>query len=157
MAQKTTLIFLIPIYIYAQDLDFDGVEDKFDKCPNSSFSDIVKENGCKIENLKSEFKVNLLYGNTYFQEEFSHFFQTDIQYKSFSAGVLFFKDEIDYLFSYSFNWNKYILSLSSETNLNKNYSVSSDLTYIYSETLTIFGGYIYSSFEISKLDRKSVV
>jgi len=150
MAQKKILVFLIPISIYAQDLDFDGVEDKFDKCPNSNFSDIVEKDGCKVENINREWNINLLYGNTYFQDSFSHFFQSDIQYKSISAGILIYQDEIDYTFSYSINWEKYILSITSETNFNQNYSISSDLTYMYSNNFTIFGGYIYSSFDISK-------
>ncbi|SHO80350.1 hypothetical protein MNB_SV-15-248 [hydrothermal vent metagenome] len=39
------ITILINLYGYT-DLDFDGVDDAIDKCPNTSFEDEVGEDGC---------------------------------------------------------------------------------------------------------------
>lgn len=42
----SSLILLSSLSCAYQDSDIDGVEDSLDKCPNSSFDEIVDENGC---------------------------------------------------------------------------------------------------------------
>jgi len=152
MAQTKIVTLFLPIYLVAQDLDLDGVDDEVDECPNSSFSDIVEKNGCKSETLNREWSVNLLYGNSYFENTLSHFFQSDFKYKSVSTGIIFYKETINYLFSYEINTHNFLISTSAETNFKSEYSISSDVNYIYSDSLVIFFGYIYSSFEQSKLE-----
>jgi len=34
------------------DKDMDGIFDRYDKCPNSSFWDIVNRNGCTVKRLR---------------------------------------------------------------------------------------------------------
>jgi hypothetical protein len=45
------IIFLITVFVYAADSDFDGVPDKLDKCPNTPFLALVDKNGCMIKKL----------------------------------------------------------------------------------------------------------
>ena len=66
------------------DEDLDGVDDRVDKCPNSSLFDIVDKTGCAIEHLKKEeissydFSLGFNYikyeGKTYKNKSFSFSF-----------------------------------------------------------------------------------
>ena len=40
------IIYLLPIFIFANDFDFDGVDDSIDKCPNTPFDELVNKDGC---------------------------------------------------------------------------------------------------------------
>jgi predicted porin len=50
------------------DSDFDGVEDRYDKCPNTPFSDLVDKDGCTIKKIpiaQEVGKLTLLFGVNY--------------------------------------------------------------------------------------------
>jgi hypothetical protein len=47
------LLFLFSAYLEATDSDLDGVDDTYDKCPNTPFSDLVDANGCSIQSVQA--------------------------------------------------------------------------------------------------------
>ena len=151
MVKKAVIIFF-PIYLYSQDLDLDGVEDEFDRCLNTAFTSIVGKDGCDIETLKKEWRLDFRYGNTFYEDELSHFGMVNYSYKNITFGSSIYKDEVNYLASYNFNYQDIFLSLTGETAFKGEYSISSDLTYRISDSFSIFGGYIYNSFKIEQIN-----
>ena len=48
---KKIIILFLTLFLFAQDSDMDGVDDKFDKCPNTPFLALVDKNGCQIKKI----------------------------------------------------------------------------------------------------------
>ena len=99
MLQKMILLLLL-IFSYAHaeymDSDFDGVEDAYDKCPNTPFSDLVDINGCAVKSLVSAHHFDFITGVSYSDSDyqtlnktdtFSIPLQVDYYYKNFSLQV----------------------------------------------------------------------
>jgi hypothetical protein len=63
------LTILLQNFAFAYiDSDFDGVADKYDKCPNTSFADLVNKDGCTIKKVpmaKEIGKVTFIIGTGY--------------------------------------------------------------------------------------------
>ncbi len=63
------IIIVLQNFAFAYiDSDFDGVEDKYDRCPNTSFSDLVDKDGCTIKKVpmaKEIGKLTLIFGANY--------------------------------------------------------------------------------------------
>lgn len=49
------------------DTDFDGVEDAYDRCPQTSLSDLVDSNGCVIHSMRTNISYDLVAGIEYSQ------------------------------------------------------------------------------------------
>ena len=99
---KKYLYFLIVIYcttaLYAySDSDLDGVEDAYDKCPNTPLSDLVDTTGCSIESLISPHHYDILIGLAYANSDYQTLNQTDTLSTSLQADY-YYKD-----FSLQFN------------------------------------------------------
>lgn len=64
--KNKTLLFLLSIallFAYTRnDYDCDGVDDIYDKCPNSLLSDIVDNDGCRIASTKDKYNLNIILG-----------------------------------------------------------------------------------------------
>jgi len=99
------LLTSLSLFAYA-DSDLDGVEDKFDKCPNSALTDLVDVHGCTKESLVSNHHFDIIVGASYGvsdyeltpkTESYSSTIQVDYYFKSFSMQVAtsFFKSESD--------------------------------------------------------------
>ena len=70
---KAVFLLLLSIslaYAY-QDSDFDGVEDIVDKCPQTSFSDLVDISGCTIKSIDKEINFDIIFGVGYSQINYS--------------------------------------------------------------------------------------
>ncbi len=99
------LFLLLHVSLSAySDMDLDGVEDAYDKCPDTLFSDLVDEYGCTVRSLISAHHFDIIAGLSYkqhdeytFQESdaLSLLLQADYYYKNFSAQLA--------LSSYSFD------------------------------------------------------
>ena len=99
MFQRIILLLLL-IFSYAHaeylDSDFDGVEDAYDKCPNTPFSELVDINGCGVKSLVSAHHFDFITGMSYSDSDyqtlnktdtFSTPLQVDYYYKNFSLQV----------------------------------------------------------------------
>jgi hypothetical protein len=94
MRKTIPLILALSASLLAyNDYDMDGVDDKIDKCPNTSFSELVDISGCTIKSLKSSHHFDIIVGIDYSQknydtledtETFSQSLQIDYYYKNFS-------------------------------------------------------------------------
>lgn len=65
MTKKILLLTLSTSLLFSysnNDWDWDGVDDKYDKCPQSQFSDLVDKNGCRIASTKSEHHYDVILG-----------------------------------------------------------------------------------------------
>ncbi len=55
------IIVLLQNFLFAYiDSDFDGVGDRYDKCPNTPFSDLVDKNGCTIQKVSIIKEIRIL-------------------------------------------------------------------------------------------------
>ncbi len=82
------LAFTLSAY---DDFDFDGVEDSYDKCPNSSFSDLVDAQGCAISTLESAHKFDLISGISFSQNNQKTLTDTPTTYVTLQLEY-FYKD-----------------------------------------------------------------
>jgi len=83
------LLFNINILLAYSDSDLDGIEDRYDNCPNTLITDLVDINGCSIKSLKSNHHFDIITGLNYtdYTEELSTSLQVDYYYKQFSAQL----------------------------------------------------------------------
>lgn len=95
---KIALHFLIvtllssSLFAYV-DSDMDGVEDAVDRCPNTSFSDLVDIDGCTKKSLISPHHYDIIFGASYSASDYQTLnatdtlagtLQVDYYYKNFS-------------------------------------------------------------------------
>jgi hypothetical protein len=89
------LILHVSLFAYS-DTDFDGVEDSYDKCPDTLFTELVNEQGCPIHSLVSPHHFDIITGLSYGQHDeytlqesdaLSLSLQADYYYKDFSAQL----------------------------------------------------------------------
>lgn len=88
------LTLQLTIFAYA-DYDMDGVEDKYDRCPNTPFSELVDANGCTKSTLISPHNFDIIYGLSFTQLDYSNEgtntttqnLQFDYYYKNFSLEL----------------------------------------------------------------------
>lgn len=59
------------------DADMDGVEDRADKCPNTSLMDLVDINGCSKESLISNNHFDIIVGASYAESDYKSLNTTD--------------------------------------------------------------------------------
>jgi len=88
------LITLFSTILFAyEDLDMDGVDDRLDKCPNTSFNDLVDIRGCTIKSLKDDLHYDIIVGMSYADTDyqtlnkadtFATSIQADYYYNDFS-------------------------------------------------------------------------
>ncbi len=100
-----TTLLTINLHAYI-DNDMDGVDDAFDKCPNTLFTDLVDINGCSKESLVSPHRYDVIVGVSYSDSDFNTLdatdtfassLQVDYYYKQFSlqASTSYFKTDAD--------------------------------------------------------------
>jgi hypothetical protein len=95
--KKILYISLLASMLFAyEDSDFDGVEDKFDRCPNTPITELVDINGCTTRSLVSLHHYDIILGASYSGSDyqtlnktdtFSSTFQVDYYYKDFSISA----------------------------------------------------------------------
>jgi len=108
MKKVLTVIVLLFTLLFAKDSDFDGVPDKFDKCPDTPFLALVDKDGCPIK--KIHFKKYRLYigqTNTYASGNLYKLYFTGakIQYDNYLLEGYFSK--LKY-FGYTDTYSKYL-------------------------------------------------
>ncbi|SFP41022.1 porin [Hydrogenimonas thermophila] len=59
------------------DIDFDGVDDSIDKCPNTPITDLVDENGCSIKSVIVDQYFDMIFGVSYSQLNYRSNKKTD--------------------------------------------------------------------------------
>ncbi|HEO98551.1 MAG: hypothetical protein JW682_02765 [Campylobacterales bacterium] len=126
----SALILLSSITFAYQDSDIDGVEDSVDKCPDSSFDEIVDENGCS-PNQHYLGVLTLLAGSDISADKHS---QTTTNFNFFA----------NYRYS---NWD-ITLSNANNTASTSSNSISADYGDLYLST----GYYMESAILMTKLD-----
>lgn len=94
MIKKLSLSLLLCSMLFAySDSDLDGIEDRFDSCPNTPFSDLVDASGCPV-NTASAHHFDVIYGLMLTQtsnygndktQTLNQTFQIDYYYKEFSV------------------------------------------------------------------------
>ena len=95
---KIVLIFLMMGCLFGfDDLDFDGVSDQEDQCPQSLFSDLVDKYGCKVSSvlLKESHNFDI-------HTEISNAKGDDYNYISNSIGLAYFYRNMALYFSSSY-------------------------------------------------------
>jgi len=165
------LILHVSLFAYS-DMDLDGVEDTYDSCPDTLFSDLVDERGCPIHSLVSPHHFDIITGLSYGQHDeytlqesdaLSLSLQADYYYKDFSAqlsvSTYSFEDEsalndttlsIFYKFSLlqtlSLRLGSTIILPTYETGLNNeatDYAGSAELIYTFEDN-TLFSGFSHT-------------
>lgn len=95
---KIILHFLIVVLLSSSlfayiDSDMDGIEDAVDRCPNTSFSDLVDIDGCTKKSLISPHHYDIIFGVSYSASDYltlnatdtlAGTLQVDYYYKNFS-------------------------------------------------------------------------
>jgi hypothetical protein len=88
-----SLILVSTSSLAYEDFDMDGVDDMVDKCPNTSFSDLVDIRGCAIKSLDSPLHYDVIVGMSYADADyqtltkadtFATSIQADYYYRDFS-------------------------------------------------------------------------
>ena len=102
MMKKILLpLAIIPAVAFGfADDDFDGVENKFDKCPNTSMDELVDFDGCPKTKLSSRPKLDVEIG--------FHYYKNDVESStsnSFSANAYFDRLNVEVVFSPSTSQN----------------------------------------------------
>ena len=79
MTKKTLFLSpLLALSLFAySDSDLDGVEDRYDKCPDTSFALLVDNNGCPQESLLALASYDIIIGLNYTGSNYSSLEQTD--------------------------------------------------------------------------------
>ena len=165
------LILHVSLFAYS-DMDLDGVEDAYDSCPDTLFSDLVDETGCTIHSLVSPHHFDIITGLSYGQHDeytlqesdaLSLSLQADYYYKNFSAQIslstysleeesglndttlsIFYKFPL--LHTLSLRLGSTIILPTYETGLNNeatDYAGSAELIYTF-EDHTLFSGFSHT-------------
>ncbi len=147
MRKEFTLLLLLPLSLLSKDVDFDGVDDSVDKCLNTDFSSLVDKDGCSIENLDKSWIVGLTYGNLIYQDTINHYLLFNLNYQDFYIGIsIDDKKNSNYLISYNYQIEQIVTALTVETSFKDEYSFSADISYLFLDSFSMFGGYVYNSF-----------
>lgn len=82
------LLLYTIIFLFAADLDFDGIDDKKDYCPRSPLLAIVNNKGCEIKK-KFPFNFDIEIGKEYIipQDITQEYFKTTIFHKSYEMAI----------------------------------------------------------------------
>lgn len=89
------ILFTISLFAYV-DGDMDGVEDEYDLCLTTPFTDLVGLDGCSIESLVSSHHFSIIAGVAYSDSDYNTLskidtitssFQVDYYYKNFSLSL----------------------------------------------------------------------
>ncbi|SFV53793.1 hypothetical protein MNB_SM-4-398 [hydrothermal vent metagenome] len=107
------LAFSSTLFAYI-DSDFDGVEDTFDKCPNTPFTQLVDINGCTTKSLVSPHKADIIVGASYSDSNYQTLNATD----TYSTTI-----QVDYYyenFSLQASTSYFLTSASGYTNTGLN-------------------------------------
>lgn len=71
--KKIVLLFFASVALCMAyiDSDIDGVEDAYDKCPQTPFSDLVDYSGCSINSSTKEFHFDIIFGMGFSQTNYT--------------------------------------------------------------------------------------
>jgi len=94
---KLLFFLLIPLILFSfEDNDIDGVDDIYDKCLFTPFSDLVGSDGCTIESLESPHHFSFMTGVSFSDTDYNTLSKTntttsslqlDYYYKNFSVAL----------------------------------------------------------------------
>lgn len=174
MFKKALFIIMaasLTLWAYS-DYDMDGVEDNVDKCPNTSFNELVDIEGCTIKVLDSEHHFSIIYGIGLSEADYAtvrnsdtltQSLQIDYYYQNFSiqASTSYYDSDEESGLNDSFIGAYYKLSPSNELTLrfgggvllptydteldNNNMDVVASASFSYMlEKINLFGGYSYT-------------
>ncbi len=167
------LMLLISLDIFAySDFDMDGVDNKYDQCPNTLFSELVDSNGCTIKNLASPHNYSIILGINFSQTSYETMQKTDTltetlqvnyYYKNFSLqantsyyssqddnglndsflGIYYKLQPLDNLFIRLGGGAVFATYDSELNNNNTDYRASLSMSYMLNK-INIFGGYSFT-------------
>ncbi len=85
MLFRLFLLLLLSVELFAYtDSDMDGVEDRFDKCPNTPFMELVDESGCSVASIVPQYHLSVMVGINYDSDKVTQTAELDYMYHSFS-------------------------------------------------------------------------
>lgn len=88
MLRVVFALLLIATFAFGyDDSDLDGVEDIFDRCPQTPFSELVDLNGCSIKNIDEKISFEIISGVGYSQVNYSSQQRSDTFTLSFESDV----------------------------------------------------------------------
>ncbi len=86
--KKTVLLLLVSfLQVFAIDSDFDGVDDKKDRCKNTSFGDLVDKFGCTQKTLFTDTAYDIIVGATYADTNYNTLEKSDTLTTTFQADM----------------------------------------------------------------------
>lgn len=107
------------------DSDMDGVEDAYDKCPQTSFSDLVNLDGCPISSTQREAHYDLMLGVGYSQMNYNTQESADTITKTLQADYYYKKWWLQLLLSHYKSSTSYSSdSGMDDTNINLYYKLT---------------------------------
>ena len=84
------LAFVMSSSLYAySDSDMDGVDDAHDRCPNTSFMELVDINGCAKKSLVSKHHFDIIVGGSYAESDYNTLNKTDTYYSTLQADYYY--------------------------------------------------------------------
>jgi len=111
------LVTLMMVSLFSfDDLDFDGVSDDKDQCPQSLFSDLVDKNGCKVSSIAKAQHSFDIYTSIATSK------RSDFNYISSSIGLAYFYNKFSLSFS-NFYYNYELLDYDASLEGQGDYSI----------------------------------
>jgi len=154
------LIILIAIFLFAADLDFDGIPDNRDYCPRTPLLAVVDKHGCEINkkipfNIETEFGYEYIFPDKIFQD----YLKATLYYKSFESSFFISRVKLNStyhtytkLLSFSkrfykdFGYYKFSLMYYFKTHYNKKADKALKLTfYLSKKDILIYYKFKYTS------------
>jgi hypothetical protein len=156
MIQIFTIIVLSSIFLFAYiDSDIDGVEDRYDLCPNTPLTQLVNLEGCGIEDLSSSKHFDIIFGLNYAIDNSiklsTSSLQLDYYYKNISIEVYSSYFNINSNNNIQSGFNKYINGYYN-FNISNNFLLRAKLglsfpTYINSDTKIDYTSALYGIYK----------
>lgn len=131
--KKLILFFILIICLFAKDSDFDGVEDKFDKCPNTPFLSLVDKNGCPVKKIHiKKYRYYLGKTNTYTRDKIYILYFAGFKFKYDNYIMESYYSKLKYnaktdtyskYIAFGYKYKKTIIKFKQyfKTNFNNNY------------------------------------
>ncbi len=93
---RVMIILITAMFLFAADLDFDGISDNKDYCPRTSLLAVVDKYGCKIDkkipfNMETEFGYEYIFSDKISQD----YLKATIDHKSFEGAFFISKVKLN--------------------------------------------------------------
>lgn len=100
------IVFLyLGLFAY-EDSDMDGVDDSYDKCLYTPFTDLVTSDGCSVKSLVSPHHYDIKIGVSYSDTDYNTLSKTDILITSLQLDYYYKKFSLNFSTSYFSNESK---------------------------------------------------